>query len=144
MGCGVADQRSGRASWPTWFVREAISEFELIPSEVIVFVVIFDHADATRRAYPSQATIAAESNLSRSTVQKALRHLVELGLLISVRGSTGRGRAAEYEIPKRKPRRLAPRFVPNPIVRATFDEEDGGWHAAPLPPRQAAPRGYAS
>jgi hypothetical protein len=144
MGCGVADQRSGRASWPTWFAREAISEYELSPHEVVIFIVVFDHANAQRRAYPSQALIAEEGNLSRATVQRGLRHLVELGLLIVVKESGGRGRAVEYEIPKRKPRRLAPRFIPDPIVRATFDEEDGGWHAAPLPPRQAAPRGYAS
>lgn len=108
--------KSPRCPWPTWFVRDAIPTYGLSSSEVTVFVVIFDHAGADRRAWPSQRTIATITGLSRSTIQRALERLERFRLL-RVTPGTGRGVPSTYEIPKAMPKPMRNMFLPTPTRR---------------------------
>ena len=47
-----------------------------------VYMYLRDHADSAGRCWPGIRTIAAELNLSRSTVKRALEDLYQAGLVI--------------------------------------------------------------
>jgi hypothetical protein len=60
---------------------------KLIGSDLLVARFLLDHCDATtREAFPSERTLASETHLGRSTVQRALEHL-EAARLISVKSA---------------------------------------------------------
>lgn len=66
----------GFAVIPNWIIRD-----QSIPRNIIaVYVVLTSHADRHGSCFPSLDLIAAESGLSKSTVQRTLNEMKERGL----------------------------------------------------------------
>lgn len=63
----------------------------LTPGERLVLLVLVDHADADGVAWPSERTIALESGMQRSGVQKQLPALLAHGVIEKVeKGSSSK------------------------------------------------------
>ena len=66
----------GWAAIPRWLLYSK----SVKPDAKLVYIVIQSHANAQGTAWPKHATIAEESGLSISTVQRAISQLVSLDL----------------------------------------------------------------
>ena len=67
----------------TWgaVTRHCQNDSRLTAGELRVLICISGHADAEGYAWPAQTLIAEETNLYRSTVNRAIQRLRELGYL---------------------------------------------------------------
>lgn len=81
----------GWASIPRWLLYSD----KLTPHAKLIYVVVNSHANASGEAWPSHKRLAAESGLSVSSTQRALRELVALSLVtVEERRRRDGGRAA--------------------------------------------------
>ena len=64
-------------------------------SSKLVLLALADRADEGGHAYPSIATLAADTDLDRKTVMPALVHLEALGLIVCDRGA---GKSTRYQL----------------------------------------------
>ena len=64
-------------------------------SSKLVLLALADRADDAGMAYPSIATLAADTDLDRKTVMPALAHLERLGLVVCARGA---GKSTRYQL----------------------------------------------
>jgi hypothetical protein len=64
-------------------------------SSKLVLLALADRADDAGMAYPSIATLAADTDLDRKTVMPALAHLERLGLVVCARGV---GKSTRYQL----------------------------------------------
>ncbi len=87
----------------------AVIDSDLEGSERWVAMMLADHGDhAGEHIYPSIDKLVWMTKLSRSTVTKARKRLVEMGVLAVVREGGGRANTTEYRfdvdaLPKRRP-----------------------------------------
>lgn len=70
----------------TWAVKA-----ELPAKEKFVLIMMANYADASGKCWPSLGTLAKETGLSKSTVQRAIQSLVKQGL-VKIESRTYRGR----------------------------------------------------
>jgi DNA-binding transcriptional ArsR family regulator len=76
-------------------VDAIIGEEDFLPTEKLVTLVLARHADdETRIAWPSARTICRESGLKRRTVQRTLRSLEKLGIILDVTTDNRKGKPA--------------------------------------------------
>jgi len=122
---------------PSWFVTDAVRRFDLRPNEVAVYVCLAHHANAkTRRAWPSQQTIAAEMGINPRTARRALDRLEEVGLIEKyVEGIPGR--SARYLLPAELP---IPKWRhPAPTTRSEWSDEVNGYRSIPTQTSASGP-----
>lgn len=75
-------QRSPTAFWFACVDVDVLEDERLTPIEKVVFSLICRYANPqTRAAYPSIKTLAQKANCSEFSVQKAIKHLIEFGLI---------------------------------------------------------------
>lgn len=67
----------GWSSVPNWVIRDA----PLDNAEKLLFIALLNRANDRGESWPSLATLATDTGLSQSTVQRRLRKLEETGLL---------------------------------------------------------------
>ncbi len=120
----------------------AVMASDLTPSQRLILIVQAKHADACdgelTNSYPSEDTLARETGLSKDTIQRARKVLVEKGWLIQTHsgrgGSSKKSNEYDLAVPDSKPHgaalqsRMVPsqsRMVPHLVSRADL--------AMPLP-----------
>jgi hypothetical protein len=110
-------------SWQAtaWAAKQATGS----PSRKLLLLALANYADASGRAYPSQETLARDTEQSVDTVQRQIKQLVNLGLIRvekrpGVKGQWA-GRVYYLGLPKED--------IPEPQNAAW----PGGNHAAPRP-----------
>ena len=97
-------------------------------SEKLVLLDLADHADDNHRAWPRMAYIAERTELSEATVLRAIKQLIEWGLVekLKRRGSLGRPRANLYTL---RLDREAPLELAKPTVTMTVGDGDDSENA---------------
>lgn len=87
---------------PRWFVREAVTAFDLSPFAVTAMTVIADNLDADGASRTSVSLISKRGNMSRNAAQAAVDHLLEAQVLFEL-DQRHPGRMMRYAIPKEMP-----------------------------------------
>jgi len=82
---------------PLVAMRFIIRELEAPPLEKLLMLALLSHADGEGHCFPSVATLAAETGISRRTVQRLLRRLERAGLLRITPGQ-GRRHPSSYRL----------------------------------------------
>ncbi|GLJ79170.1 helix-turn-helix domain-containing protein [Microbacterium imperiale] len=77
----MTETRDGFARIPDWLTRHAVPALGLTAAEGFVYVAVRSRADADGLAWPSYPTIAHETGTSESTAARAVKRLVQVGLL---------------------------------------------------------------
>lgn len=76
---------------------KVLSDLPTTPGQSLVLLVLRSHADSAGVSWPSQRTLAEETGMQRSGVQKALAALLEKGIIQQLDpGSQGSGNSAKY------------------------------------------------
>lgn len=76
---------------------KVLSDLPTTPGQSLVLLCLRSHADATGVSWPSQRTLAEETGMQRSGVQKALAALLAAGIIQQLDpGSQGSGNSAKY------------------------------------------------
>ncbi|MFK0401038.1 helix-turn-helix domain-containing protein [Microbacterium sp. NPDC090225] len=75
----------------------ALTEHRLRSGSSIVLLVLADHANVDNEAWPSQETLAREAGMSEPGVRKAIRPLIEKGL-VEILDAGGPRRSARYRL----------------------------------------------
>lgn len=98
--------RTGRSKWasppPRWFVREAVSAFDLSAHAVVAMIIIADNLDDDGASRTSASLIAQRGNTTRETVRTALDQLLEHGVIFEL-DPRGPGRIMRYAIAAEMP-----------------------------------------
>lgn len=91
-------------------VMSAVWELDLPGDEKLILLAFADHADDEGLCYPSIGRIAAKCCVSRSTIQRKIKSLVDRGVLAVSRG-IGRTHTSRYTVRPQKGVKLRP-FIP--------------------------------
>jgi DNA-binding MarR family transcriptional regulator len=107
-------------------------------SEKLVLLDLADHADDNHRAWPRVAYIAERTELSEATVLRAIKQLIEWGLVEKLKRRTqiGRPRANLYTL---RLDREAPLELAEPTVMVTVGVEEDSENADEIEVSGAAP-----
>jgi hypothetical protein len=74
-------RRDGFARIPDWLTRHAVPALRLTAAEGMVYVAVRSRAGADGLAWPSYPLLAFETNTSENTAARAVKRLVQVGLL---------------------------------------------------------------
>lgn len=87
---------------PRWFIREAVSAFELEGKQIAAFLAIADGLNADGVSRTSNSLIAERGKMARSTAIYSVGQLVEYGLIIRLTEKRS-GAIGCYAIPRERP-----------------------------------------
>lgn len=74
-------RRDGFARIPDWLTRHAVPALRLTAAEGMVYVAVRSRAGVDGLAWPSYPLLAFETNTSENTAARAVKRLVQVGLL---------------------------------------------------------------
>lgn len=90
----MSAEDGGWASIPNWLVRDP----EVSSHAKLIYVYLNSRVGRNGSCWPALGTVATETGLSQSTVQRALRELRSLGVVAWWTETTARGRVNRYRM----------------------------------------------